>query len=119
MWCDVICAWAQGADVQYRVQYDSGNWSPWMNTPRNVQFVEYLNYEYRVAPVRECRWQREREAWLAGRRVLFRRAKEKTGQAWDDAWRTVDSWVEAYCRENRDGKNTPLFERDWLEFKIA
>lgn len=96
--------------MQYRTQYDSGAWSPWMQAPRNLQFVENLNREYRVAPEKACRWQREREAFLSGKRVEFR------GQ--DTGWCRVDSWVEGYCRENRDGMNTPLFERDWLEFRV-
>lgn len=84
-----------------------------MTAPRNLQFLENLNYEYRIAPVKTCRWQREREAWLAGKRVEFRADKA------DPGWHAVDSWVEGYCRENRDGMSTPLFEREWLEFRVV
>lgn len=96
--------------MQYRTQHDSGAWGPWLTAPRNLQFVENLNREYRVAPEKQCCWQKEREAWLAGKRVEFRSKSSE--------WTAVDSWVEGYCRENRDGMNTPLFERDWLTFRV-
>ena len=76
MWADVIKAWADGAEVQYRIQVSSGNWGPWMSTTLPA-FSFSLTKEYRVKPEQEPhKWQLQKEAFLAGKKVYFRHVAE-------------------------------------------
>jgi hypothetical protein len=65
-----------------------------------------------VEPVKEPhKWQREREAFLAGKTVEFRNCNG--GQR----WYKVDLVLETTSRAHKECG--PLWDRDWLEFRIV
>lgn len=74
---------------------------------RDARFVEYLNHEYRVTPAPNHKWQREREAFLAGETVEFRN-KEVNGQIWYSVGLMPD-----FVLDKKE-----FWDRDWLEFRI-
>jgi hypothetical protein len=71
-WASVVCAWAKGQDTLFRVSTGVGSWSEWRMVPADHRFVDDLTYEYRIADTpAPKKWQREREAYLAGEKVEF------------------------------------------------
>jgi hypothetical protein len=113
-WLNEIVAWARGETVLYRVCYDDGAWSMWFKVPAEHRFVEYPNYEYRLATVPELhKWQREKEAFLAGKEVEFRNIGH-THPVWTRL-RNLESKVTM----GADNKLVSIWDAGWLEFRIA
>jgi hypothetical protein len=114
-WKEIISAWAAGEVIQQRIlSYDEETWGPWTVLKDGHAPIRTDMYiEYRVEPKDEPhKWQKEREAFLAGTRVEFR--KRNSGSI-GIHWHQVDSWLECDCRKT----GLPIWDREHLEFRIV
>jgi hypothetical protein len=114
-WKEIISAWAAGEVIQQRIlSYDEETWGPWTVLKDGHAPIRTDMYiEYRVEPKDEPhKWQKEREAFLAGTRVEFR--KRNSGSI-GIHWHQVDTWLEADCRR----QGIPIWDREYLEFRIV
>jgi hypothetical protein len=113
-WKEIISAWAAGEVIQQReigrCLADGDKWGPWTNIKDGHAPIRTDMYiEYRVQPkVEPHRWQKEREAFLAGKRVEFHCLSLPD-------WFQVDSWLECDCRKT----GLPIWDREHLEFRIV
>jgi hypothetical protein len=113
-WLNEIVAWARGEVVLYRVCYDDGTWSMWFTVPKEHRFMDYPNYEYRLATVPEPhKWQREKEAFLAGKEVEFCNTGYET-----EMWNRL-KLLESKVTLGSDSKLIPIWDAPWLKFRIA
>lgn len=115
----VIKAWAEGKVIHYRLWLSGmgecpAGWGGWRVLTGVTPTRTDIGIEYRIAGEPEPhKWQREREAFLAGEAVEFTDTSPETGGT---KWHVLDKWLEAWCR-SEPGGSQPIWDKE-LEFRI-
>jgi hypothetical protein len=77
---EVIKAWADGASIEYRFRLADGeSWSNWHSCDLSPGWLS-IN-EYRVKP---HKWQKEMDAYAAGKAIQHRWINQKREHQWED-----------------------------------
>lgn len=101
-----IVAWATGKEVKYRRHMASGAWTPWVKCQPNHHFDDSISVEYQVVPEgKHHKWQKEKEAWLAGIPVEFCNQNYQP-----DVWHSLTA---------ANGCSQHTFDNAWLTFRIG